>query len=834
MVGILDLDFLPIVSLIAQDVGFIAKHKSNLGKISFGLPFSVSNFDSKFLKTNQQNSGTLEKSMIIETVHGGMFFSITYLAAFLVAVGMVVYAGHKKGYPLITWFLVILTGLIFFIIGNKVLTYSPEQWAEVFTRFSLPVAEKKTVLGGIIGLFVGIFLAKTLLGFNRPVFDTLAIALPIAMAISRIGCLLAGCCFGTPTNLPWAIHYDPASWVFQVQMAQGLVHLHDEASLAVHPAQIYQVLGCLVIAFIVWKSRKQWKAVGNLFLFSVLCYAGLRFFVEFVRAPETNAFVGGFFWGLKIIQWLLLGAILPGILMLVYRESKAKPASAFSPVVYVSNKREAMLTILLIIIVFTGRKWFDLMESTTIMLFLVPVSIAIFVKAYQRYSVAGHRWVLPAVLIGCISFMAQKSNKAGNEDEQIIFTDAGIIGMFGSYYEDVSRVKKVYVPGDCNHLAHYSTTLESLGTSKKEFWQTGLDISYNKWTGKYKKYSIGAMGFIGNETGLYSNNYPHNMSFGVSPYVNFGWRYFGFGAGFSLGQMKLPIGNKPLISYNGGEIITTDYNNVYVFPAFNVRLGLEDILFAEASFPGMFPSSVPNAMFKAGLGSGLGKRNGTKVSIGYCSGLYAQVVYPIKNTFVLEAMYADNFVSGIDQNRILSVGVHYKFNTKTLSLTDKNSSGKSPEPESRSFSKLRDVVVDVDGNVYHTLALGAQVWMAENLKATHFNDGSVITGITKNDALTQYNWLAASDNRKLCPSGWHVPSLDEWTSLYKSLGGEDGAADKLSESFSAGSGLYQWWSATEQDGENAKYLYLNTTTNTVMIAGEGKKTGFAVRCMRDN
>ena len=143
--------------------------------------------------------------IIIETAHLGMFFSLTYFAAFVVASGIMIHQGFKKGYPKCAWLLIILTGVIFFIIGTKAATYSQEQWFQVITRFQFPLANGKTILGGIIGLLAGIFIAKLWLRFNRPVLDTLAIALPLSMAISRIGCLMAGCCFGTPTNLPWGI-----------------------------------------------------------------------------------------------------------------------------------------------------------------------------------------------------------------------------------------------------------------------------------------------------------------------------------------------------------------------------------------------------------------------------------------------------------------------------------------------------------------------------------------------------------------------------------------------------------------------------------------------------
>lgn len=99
-----------------------------------------------------------------------------------------------------------------------------------------------------------------------------------------------------------------------------------------------------------------------------------------------------------------------------------------------------------------------------------------------------------------------------------------------------------------------------------------------------------------------------------------------------------------------------------------------------------------------------------------------------------------------------------------------------------------NIVMDKDGNVYHTITIGTQVWMVENLRTTHFNDGSEIPKITNDtewDELTTpaycsykntldidtintfgllYNGYAVKTG-KICPKGWHVPSDAEWTIL---------------------------------------------------------------------
>lgn len=106
---------------------------------------------------------------------------------------------------------------------------------------------------------------------------------------------------------------------------------------------------------------------------------------------------------------------------------------------------------------------------------------------------------------------------------------------------------------------------------------------------------------------------------------------------------------------------------------------------------------------------------------------------------------------------------------------------------------------DVDGNDYQTIQIGTQLWMAENLKTTHYNDGTPIQEWTRNlelnaasykwfcnrgnyaaDYGAMYNWYTV-DMGKLCPTGWHVPDYDEWTELVTYAGGGSIAGGRLKE-----------------------------------------------------
>ena len=108
-------------------------------------------------------------------------------------------------------------------------------------------------------------------------------------------------------------------------------------------------------------------------------------------------------------------------------------------------------------------------------------------------------------------------------------------------------------------------------------------------------------------------------------------------------------------------------------------------------------------------------------------------------------------------------------------------------------------VTDIDGNVYETLLIGDQLWMAENLKVTHYQNGDEIPFPLTNDGWccdengdydpheigqygfidynlqnaeiygNHYNWFAVDDIRGICPEGWHVPTDEEWTILITHL-----------------------------------------------------------------
>ena len=212
------------------------------------------------------------------------------------------------------------------------------------------------------------------------------------------------------------------------------------------------------------------------------------------------------------------------------------------------------------------------------------------------------------------------------------------------------------------------------------------------------------------------------------------------------------------------------------------------------------------------------------------------------------------------------------FNTTTNSLETKNSSGWVSL--SSSFVPMPAIVI------------GTQQWMRENLDVLTYRNGDIIPQVTdptawaalttgawcyyNNDVANGaiygklYNWYAVNDPRGLAPTGWHVPTDDEWTTLTTRLGGTTVAGGKMkvagttswttpntgatNESGFAGlpggfrstnGSFYDvgsfgyWWSSTEDYATYAwlrDLLYIN---GVIDRASGSKRDGFSVRCLRD-
>jgi uncharacterized protein (TIGR02145 family) len=196
-------------------------------------------------------------------------------------------------------------------------------------------------------------------------------------------------------------------------------------------------------------------------------------------------------------------------------------------------------------------------------------------------------------------------------------------------------------------------------------------------------------------------------------------------------------------------------------------------------------------------------------------------------------------------------------------------------------------LTDQGGNVYKTITIGTQTWMAENLRTTTYRNGDSIAHVTDNaiwanlttgaycnfdntikDTMIAtygrlYNWYAVNDDRNIAPVGWHVPTYEEWLVLVNYLGNDTTSGGKMKEvglthwmdpnkgadnssGFTSlpgsmrGPGVFyslgetsDFWSSSQYDSGWA-FGCNNGSANTYAFCGASEKyCGFSVRCIKD-
>ncbi len=134
----------------------------------------------------------------------------------------------------------------------------------------------KSILGGLLGAYLGVLIAKRLGGYRGKTGDLFAPAVALGMAIGRVGCYLTEAP-GRPTTLPWGVHA-PAG----IPECPGCL-----TGQAMHPSFLYEIAFQLTAFVVLLWLRPRITKPGELFVIYIAAYAVFRFFVEFFRANET-------------------------------------------------------------------------------------------------------------------------------------------------------------------------------------------------------------------------------------------------------------------------------------------------------------------------------------------------------------------------------------------------------------------------------------------------------------------------------------------------------------------------------------------------------------------
>lgn len=225
------------------------------------------------------------------------------------------------------------------------------------------------------------------------------------------------------------------------------------------------------------------------------------------------------------------------------------------------------------------------------------------------------------------------------------------------------------------------------------------------------------------------------------------------------------------------------------------------------------------------------------------------------------------------QRKEIEISAHQNVNMGTITL---------------SFVEA-DLLIDIDNNVYETVEIGTQEWMAENLRTTRYVNGDTIPNVPNDTEWLElydtetggwvyydnnptngqtygklYNWFTVMDERGLCPEGWRVPDGDDWETLWEYLGGHEVAGKKMKTThgwidngngtnesgFSGLPGGYRsginarfssilaygkfWSTKPHEEWERSAYrALLNTDYDWLFFHGKRKASGYSVRCLKE-
>jgi uncharacterized protein (TIGR02145 family) len=204
------------------------------------------------------------------------------------------------------------------------------------------------------------------------------------------------------------------------------------------------------------------------------------------------------------------------------------------------------------------------------------------------------------------------------------------------------------------------------------------------------------------------------------------------------------------------------------------------------------------------------------------------------------------------------------------------------------FTGQTGTITDIDDNTYITVGIGTQIWMAENLRTTKLNEGTIIPEVTKdtnwiyldtpglcwynNDSArynnsygTLYNYNTVNTGM-ICPESWHVPTESDWKTLVRYLGGDKIAGGKLKHlegnfwnspnpsivnnyGFNALPGGYRrhsyinifmdirnrgyWWTSTPTNNFLALTRSMSYNDKTISRFEQDRKDGCSIRCVKD-
>jgi len=239
---------------------------------------------------------TINLGFIKIPIHSyGVMLALSFFIGTIIAAR---YAQRNEGISEDDYISATMITMIGILIGSRIF-FIIEHWKEYRENILEVFAVWK---GGLVlygGLFGGI-ITGIIVAWRKKIpigkyFDAGAPSIALGVFLTRIGCFLNGCCYGKPTDSPFGVSFPEGSYAHIKHLKEGLISPQSDFSLPVHPTELYESFGGLIIFGTMLLLRKRKKIYdGEYMIQFLILYSILRLIVEFFRGDHPAWFLSTF------------------------------------------------------------------------------------------------------------------------------------------------------------------------------------------------------------------------------------------------------------------------------------------------------------------------------------------------------------------------------------------------------------------------------------------------------------------------------------------------------------------------------------------------------------
>jgi hypothetical protein len=392
---------------------------------------------------------------------------------------------------------------------------------------------------------------------------------------------------------------------------------------------------------------------------------------------------------MNVTQWIIL-LLLPGmIFILYYGERNKKPLP--EPVRHATTSSMSVFAFFCLSgLLFTSlAKWFTFMERMVILMVLAAAAgMALFIvfrnSWHRRYKLLyAIVMILPLILMG-------QTLPIDTADSVTIRKSVNVsVGLAGAGFDNSNAV---YTGEGCDRVGNRAyfnqkyivsgaaVSFKNENLSRKTQTILGLGVTLGNHTETYLGADTTSGSIIPDPGALPDDD--KRMLFGVHPFIKYDSRWLGIGGGFHVGKLSYAFHHKEV---EGSGFPYSGRQNVSFYPSVYIRIGPDNIAFADYHLADHFPSAFPGYLHMIGLGSGLGSGQGSILRIGTLigskdtyhgewlfddvpfQGLYTTGFFRLKNGFALEPLLLFDYSEYVDQWKLhFSFALHYEWNQRLI------------------------------------------------------------------------------------------------------------------------------------------------------------------------